>query len=215
MKNTADFFYSGGGRREALEAIFEGVHRGDAVLLLVGAAGAGRTALIKRFRDEVDPHVLSVATSVGDILASADQLFASLAAELGESEGAPADRLWQAICRERDESRNVVLIVDDAHDLGAETRSAVVRFAREAGVALVLLGDETLAPDMDPEVAFEVIALRPLSEEESEAFIAGWLGIDQEDELPSHRTVARLHRHYHSINLYLNNLLLQKKMWNG
>jgi len=196
VTHTEGFFFSGGGRREAIDAIFEGVYRADVVLLLVGAAGSGRSAVINHFCEEADPQVLSVAVIAGDILTSPDQALAGLCSALEmQVVGDPRNVLWRAVEWHRGEGRNVVLIVDDAHELGIEVRAAIVDFAHDAKVALVLVGDESLAPGMDPEVAFDVIALRPLSEDESEQFVAGWLGVDDEDELPSHRVMARLHRH--------------------
>lgn len=195
MTDRDDYFYAGAGRQAALDALFEGIYHAGVVLLLVGPSGAGRSALLHRFRAEADPQVLLVAAVNGDILMSPDQLFAGFCHALGVQPGhQPADTLWQVIAQSRAEERNLVLVVDDAHELGSESRAAITRYARDVDVALVLAGDESLAPDMDPEVAFEVIALRPLDEEETEAFVAGWLAVDDEDELPSHRVIARLHR---------------------
>lgn len=190
-----DYFYAGAGRQAALDALFEGIYHAGVVLLLVGPSGAGRSAMLRRFRAEADPQVLLVAEVNGDILMSPDQLFTGFCHALGVQPGhQPADTLWQVISQSRAEDRNLVLVVDDAHELGTESRAAITRYARDVDVALVLAGDESLAPDMDPEVPFEVIGLRPLGEEETEAFVAGWLAVDDEDELPSHRVIARLHR---------------------
>lgn len=191
-----EFFFPGGGRQEVLDALFEGIRRSGVVLLLVGAAGSGRSALIRRFVAEADPEALAVAVVSGDILMSPVQLLGGLRDALGFTPLAhPADDLWRAVQAIRDESRDVVLFVDDAHELGMEARAEIVRFALEADVALVLTGDESLAPSMNPEVPFEVLALRPLDEEESEAFVAAWLAVEDEDELPSNRVMAKLHRH--------------------
>lgn len=191
-----EFFFPGGGRQEVLDALFEGIRRSGVVLLLVGAAGSGRSALIRRFVAEADPQALAVAVVSGDILMSPVQLLGGLRDALGFPPVAhPADDLWRAVQAIRDESRDVVLFVDDAHELGMEARGEIVRFALEADVALVLTGDESLAPAMNPEVPFEVLALRPFDEEESEAFVAAWLAVEDEDELPSNRVMAKLHRH--------------------
>lgn len=196
MKAPEGYFYDGGGRREAVDALFDGAQRSDVVTVLVGAAGSGRSAVLHRFQEEADPQVLAIACVTGDILMSPDNLLAALAAALGEtSADDPRDALWRAVARCREENCAVVLVVDDAHELAAEARATVSAFARVADVALVLAGDESLAPGMDPEVAFEVVALQPLSEDEAEAFVAGWLDIGDEDEMPSHRSMARLYRH--------------------
>lgn len=190
-----EYFFSGGGRQEVLDALFDGIRHSGVVMLLEGAEGSGRSALMRRFAAEADPQVLAVAIVDGDILMSPAQLLAALRDALGYPPASnPADDLWRAVHAIRDESRDAVLVVDDAHELGAETRAEILRFALEADVALVLAGDETLATVMDPQVPVEVLALRPFDEEESEAFVAGWLVVDDEDELPSNRVMARLHR---------------------
>lgn len=196
MVHQQAYFFPGGGRQEAIDALFEGIYHSGVVLLLVGAAGSGRTALIERFQAEVDPQVLAVSVVAGDILMSPGQLLASMSGGLGYPVvGNPADSLWRAVADIRSHERGVAFVIDDAHELGSEARAEAIRFAREADVALILVGDESLAPVMDPDVSFELIALRAFDEEESEAFVAGWLNVDDEDELPSHRVVARLHRH--------------------
>lgn len=191
-----EFFFTGGGRQEALDALFEGIRHSGVVMLLVGASGSGRSALVRRFAAEADPDVLAVAVVAGDILMSPQQLLAALRDALGFPPVAhPADDLWRAVQAIRDENRDVALLIDDAHELGMEARAEIQRFALEADVALVLVGDETLAPTMDPQVPFETVLLRPFDEEESEAFVAGWLAVEDEDELPSNRVMAKLHRH--------------------
>jgi len=190
-----EFFFTGGGRQEALDALFEGIRHSGVVMLLLGEAGSGRSALVRRFAAEADPDVLAVAVVTGDILMSPGQLLAALRDALGYTPSTqPADDLWRAVHAIRDASRDAVLVVDDAHELGMEARAEILRFAQEADVALVLVGDATLAASMDPQVTVETVALRPLDEEEIDAFVAGWLAVDDEDELPSNRVMARLHR---------------------
>lgn len=189
MTQGRDFYYEGAGRRGALDELFEAIHRPAAVVCIAGVAGSGRTALVERFCQEADPAVLAVAVVTGDILMSAEQCLFAMADGLQPDEAlAPS----AAIERVQAGGRTPVLIVDDAHELGEQPRAAVAKFCVERGVPLVLAGDLTLAAE--PARTQEAIVLRAFTEEESEDFVAAWLAVGDEDELPSHRTVERLHR---------------------
>lgn len=183
-----DFYYEGGGRRGALDELFEAIHPG-AVVCVAGAAGSGRTALVARFCQEVDPAVLAVAVVTGDILMSAEQCLQAMADAFQPGETLSPQR---AVGQVQAGGRTPVLIVDDAHELGEQPRADVVRFCAGHGVPLVLAGDSTLAGESAQTCV--PILLRAFTEEESEDFIAAWLAVGDEDELPSHRTVERLHR---------------------
>lgn len=188
MTAGSDFYYEGGGRRDALDDLFEAIRPG-AVVCVAGPAGSGRTALIARFCQEVDPAVLTVAVVTGDILMSVGQCLQAMADAFQPGEALAPQ---QAVEQVQAGGRTPVLIVDDAHELGEQPRADVVRFCASHGVPLVLAGDSTLAGE--PAQTQGPILLRAFTEEESEDFIAAWLAVGDEDELPSHRTVERLHR---------------------
>lgn len=196
MSDSPGFFYEGGGRRDAIDAIFESIHRGDALVLLEGPSGCGRSALLERFLAEADPDVLAIARVNGDILMSAGQCFALLTGALGAPPSGQDERgaLLDGVALVREAGRLPVLLVDDAHELGEETRAALMALAREAYVTLVMAGDETLEASLERDLQPARILLRPFDEDESEDFVAAWLAVDDEDELPSHRAMAKLHR---------------------
>ncbi len=196
MSDAPGFFYEGGGRRAAIDAIFESIHRGDALVLLEGPSGCGRSALVERFCAEADPDVLAVARVSGDILMSPAQCFALLTEALGTPPVAGDERaaLLDGVALVREAQRLPVLLVDDAHELGEETRAALIGVARDAAVTLVMAGDETLEASLERDLQPARVLLRSFDEEESEDFVAAWLAVDDEDELPSHRAMAKLHR---------------------
>ena len=80
-----DFFYEGGGRRRAVDALFEEIHGSAGVILLIGESGSGRSTVLDRFCAEVDPDVLTVGRGVGDILMSAEQCLAVMATALANA----------------------------------------------------------------------------------------------------------------------------------
>lgn len=196
MSDSQEFFYEGGGRRDAIDAIFESIHRSDALVLLEGPSGCGRSALLERFLVEADPDVLAIARVNGDILMSADQCFALLTEALGAPPSGQDERgaLLDGVALVREAGRLPVLLVDDAHELGEETRAALMGLAREAYVTLVMAGDETLEASLERDLQPARILLRAFDADESEDFVAAWLAVDDEDELPSHRAIAKLHR---------------------
>lgn len=202
MSGTRNFFYEGGGRRSAVDALFEEIHRPEAVVCLLGDEGSGRTEVLERFCAEVDPDVLSVAVVTGDILMSATQCLAVLAQALPPSSmthDVPEDAA-AAVIRIRESGRSPVLVVDDAHELGERPRSDILEFCRYNVVPLVLAGDaQLLGREVPEELITGRIALRAFSENETEDFVAGWLAVGDEDELPSHRTIERLHRQSHGL----------------
>ncbi len=212
MTDTRRFFYGGGGRQAALDALFERVHRDHAVVLLVGASGCGRSVLVEQFCRQADPGVLALGVITGDILMSADQCFIGLAASIADQCDRVADHEDDAFRRQgihagdarsallerlsmiRAGGRSPVAIIDDAHTLGVEACAGLLAFCQEAAMPLVLTGDDSLPTLLNPASGFTTITLRAFTEDETEEFVAAWLAVGDEDELPSHRAMARLHR---------------------
>lgn len=187
-----DFFYEGGGRRKAVDALFEEIYSGRGVALLTGESGSGRSKVIARFCAEVDPDVLAVGVITGDILMSAEQCLAGMAAALARFallEGPGIDNLDLVVAAVRDSGRTPVFIVDDAHELGEQPRSVIEAFCLAQTIPLILAGDRTLGRTETARIELPAFTLA-----DSEDFVAGWLAVGDEDELPSHRAIEKLHR---------------------
>lgn len=191
---SASFFYAGAGRRAAVDELFEAVRRNQPCTRLTGPVGSGCSTVLARFRAEADPEVLAVAHVTGDILMGIDQCCVVLRETLGEPPGdieADArEALLAAFATARAAGRLPLVLVDDAHELGEEALAALRALLVTADVPLVLAGDDMPGAGADD----PVIRLRALGEQETEDFIAGWLDAPDEDDLPSHRVVARLWR---------------------
>lgn len=190
------FFYEGGRRREAVDALFDAVRAGRPLVLLTAPPGGGRSAVLAQFRQEADAEVLAVAHAAGDILMSPAQCFAALGESLaGLLPGDAGVALDEALVAVRETGRVPVLLLDDAHEIGEETRQSLLDLCAASGVTLVLAGDDTLPSLVAGRVGdAQVIALRPFTLEECEDFVAAWMQVTDEDDLPSHRVVARLLR---------------------
>lgn len=212
MTDARGFFYQGGGCQAALDTLFERVHRDQAVVLLVGASGCGRSVLVEQFCRQADPGVLALGVITGDILMSADQCFIALAASFADQRdrvagheddafrrqdihaGNARSALLERLSMIRTSGRSPVAIVDDAHTLGVEACAGLLALCQEAAMPLVLTGDDSLPTLLNPASGFTTITLRAFTENETEEFVAAWLAVGDEDELPSHRAMARLHR---------------------
>ncbi len=212
MTDTRRFFHGGGGRQAALDMLFERVHRDHAVVLLVGASGCGRSVLVEQFCRQADPGVLALGVITGDILMSADQCFIGLAASIADQHdrvagheddafrrqgihaGNARSALLERLSMVRASGRSPVAIIDDAHTLGVEACAGLLALCQEAAMPLVLTGDDSLPTLLNPASGFTTITLRAFTEDETEEFVAAWLAVGDEDELPSHRAMARLHR---------------------
>ncbi len=183
---SAIFHYDGAGRLEALDALFEAAYRPGATVVVSGAVGSGRSWLIERFRAEADPDVLTIAVAVGDILMSSEQCLAALGAALPSNNSDISDAIETVLAS----GRRVVFVVDEAHELGEQPRQDLLSFCAARGVSLVLATD----PGMLSVKEAAQISLRAFSVDESEAFVAAWLAVGDEDEMPSHRVIERLHK---------------------
>lgn len=183
----SSFHYDGAGRREALDSLFEAAYRPGARVVISGAAGSGRSWLLHRFREEADPDVLAIATATGDILMSGEQCLSALAASLAPGGCSDPDA---AIGHALAEGRRVVFVVDEAHELGEKPRQVLLDFCAAQSVSLVLVTDPGMLSAEDA----VLITMRPFSVDESEEFVAAWLAVGDEDELPSHRAVEKLQK---------------------
>lgn len=204
MKDPGDFFYEGAGRGAAVEALFESVHRAEPLILISAPTDSGRSMVVRRFASLADPDVLAVAVVTGDIMMSAAQCCGALCGQLADAspladDANSTDNFPDLIAGIRTGGRTPVFVLDDAHELGEETRLAVLALARVCSVPLILVGDQTLSAAMDADVVPVSIGLPTLTEQETEDFVAAWFPIADEDELPSHRVMARLHRQSHGL----------------
>lgn len=153
---TDDFFYEGGGRGVALDALIYVLTHGEGVegiIKLTGETGSGKTALCQVLMKRLPAGMKTVY--LGEQNLSRDELFHSIARELkfelAESAMIEARTivamcdLQNALIEKYADGKQVVLLVDEAHTLPAETLEALRLFyelesSRHKLLQIVLFG---------------------------------------------------------------------------
>ncbi|AOF83443.1 ATPase associated with various cellular activities family protein [Methyloversatilis sp. RAC08] len=123
----ADFFFGGANRRALLDALVYALGREEGLVKVSGEVGTGKTMLARVLIDHLPAHLRAIY--LADPLMNRGELLAVLADELGcapatGSEGS-AHRLLRAVqealVAEFAAGRQIVLLIDEAHAMPAET----------------------------------------------------------------------------------------------
>jgi general secretion pathway protein A len=121
-----DYYFPSPGFQKAQEILTYGVKERKGFLAVIGARGAGKTTLIRTWVKGLDPGTHKVIPLYNPPV-SFERLLSALAPAFGlavEDAGEPAGLvkpLYQALTREHDQGKNVVLAVDEAQELNEET----------------------------------------------------------------------------------------------
>jgi DNA transposition AAA+ family ATPase len=116
---------------------------------IIGDAGVGKT-MVARAAQAIYPG--SVYVRINELTRHSRGLISALLAEMTSSPPYGNDRRWKELLdRLRDTDR--LLIIDEAHRLAESGRSVLRDILDEAGVGLVLLGNDQLTEILDQEVA--------------------------------------------------------------
>jgi type II secretory pathway predicted ATPase ExeA len=166
----------------ALDALAVGVEQRQGMVAIIGAAGVGKTTLLRAFLKQADERTLRTV-QLDHPQISFDTLVASLASALGLApETADLPRLHQALIGDYLAGRRVILIIDDAQYLPVATLTqlhelmALQTHATKL-LQMVLLGQpefvaaiDRMAPHLEPHITM-LAELSPLTVAESEAYI--------------------------------------------
>jgi type II secretory pathway predicted ATPase ExeA/septal ring-binding cell division protein DamX len=121
----ADFFFGGANRSALLDALVYALGREEGLVKVSGEVGTGKTMLARVLIGRLPPHLRAIY--LADPLMSRGELLAVLADELGcaDADGDSAHRLLRAVqealVAEFAAGRQVVLLIDEAHAMPAET----------------------------------------------------------------------------------------------
>jgi len=123
----ADFFFGGANRSALLDALVYALGREEGLVKVSGEVGTGKTMLARVLIDHLPPHLRAIY--LVDPLMNRGELLAVLADELGcppaEAADGSAHRLLRAVqealVAEFAAGRQVVLLIDEAHAMPADT----------------------------------------------------------------------------------------------
>lgn len=121
----ADFFYGGANRSALLDALVYALGREEGLVKASGEVGTGKTMLARVLIGRLPPHLRAIY--LADPLMNRGELLAVLADELGcaDTAGDSAHRLLravqQALVAEFAAGRQIVLLIDEAHAMPADT----------------------------------------------------------------------------------------------
>lgn len=209
--------FPGGRRRHILEQMVSLLTESDDIIAVVGACGSGKSTLGDFVvRQASQQHTVarvraSLLTSPAELLREMFKAFVldfPAQASLRQLE----DSLDDYLDGQAELGRKAILVVDDAHELGDEALSLLVRLSLEENPGstfrLVLLGEGALVDMLDytcplreGQAPFQVLQLPAFSTEESSHYIRFRLnnaGFHQQDGVPAlpfdRRQIQRIHK---------------------
>lgn len=216
------FLFYSDRHREALELLLFGLRERKGFVQLTGEVGCGKTTLCRALLERLGPEY-QTALILNPIMSSG-QLLRTILQELGLVVPPRADRvacletLNRFLLEEVPRGREVVLILDEAQDLGPELLEQVrllsnLETDREKLLQIVLIGQPELRDLLDSPGLRQLrqrITVRchldPLDREESELYLHFRLQVAGANGLPtfSRWAITRLYRYARGIPRLLN-----------
>ncbi len=125
LSSDSKFFFLSSSQKKALELLTDTVSQRKGYMTVLGEFGLGKTTLIQAFLREASQGNLKTIPLLNSNI-SFEELLRFLCRELGlpgESEGQPglSYQLIQGLRRAYEAGTNVVLLIDEAHDMPEET----------------------------------------------------------------------------------------------
>ncbi len=119
-----DFFFRGTPQRSASRRLHRLARQGKELSLLVGVSGVGKTTLLRSFFEDLEPELYEPALLVVSRGVEPEWLRRSLASQLGveapaEDRAAGMRELFERLVEIHREGRRCLVLIDEAHALGA------------------------------------------------------------------------------------------------
>lgn len=224
-----DFFFSGGRRGDILSALLHVAAHDEGIITLVAEVGSGKTLLARLMISRLGPEICAVY--LANPCFSRDEIVAAIARDLGltdlsESIEGKLAALQTELLRRHAAGQRVLLVVDEAHAMPAESLEEVRLLSNlETGqhklINIMLFGqpelDTLLADTRLRQVRDRVIhrfELAPLHSNEASAYIdhrlraAGWQGADLFSTAAMTRLIKASDGRARRINLLADKALL-------
>lgn len=118
-----EFFYTGANRGATLEGLIYAITEGEGIVKVTGEVGSGKTMLCRVLMDQLPEHVETVYLANPSL--GRDEILLTLAEELQVPTEGRASRLirslQEALVARYANNRQVVVLVDEAHAMPADT----------------------------------------------------------------------------------------------
>lgn len=171
--------FLGDDRQVLLNNILENLNQPGAMLAVLGELGAGKSTLVRIVTEKVGKHTQVIVIQAG-LFMNCNQFMDELHAKLPDDNAAnSATDLATYLTELETASKNMLLVVDDAHELASEVMEMLWELrAKHAGLAVVMLGEKQLQHLVEHskprKQRSEVVLLEllPLSSEDAFAYVA-------------------------------------------
>ncbi|MBV8658686.1 MAG: AAA family ATPase [Burkholderiales bacterium] len=167
-----EFFYDGANRGATLEALIYAIQHGEGLVKVVGEVGAGKTMLCRVLMEKLPAHVDIVYLANPSM--SKEEILLTIAADLkisleGDRPPALIRALQNALIERFAAGRQVVLLIDEAHAMPAESLEEVrllsnLEHGHDKLLQIVLFGQ----PELDEKLALQ--SMRQLRERITHGF---------------------------------------------
>lgn len=189
------FFFEGGERGAFIAGLTYAAQQAEGIILVVGEVGSGKTMMSRLLLNRLQPHVDTVYLPNPSF--SRDEIIGIIARDLGiraGRQGVRLEALQQELIKRHSAGRQVVVLIDEAHAMPAESIEEVRRLSNletddRKLVQLILCGqpelDTLLAAPHLRQVRDRVVyrlVLNNLSRRDASAYldhrlrVAGWRG---------------------------------------
>ncbi|MFP4695149.1 AAA family ATPase [Thiohalospira sp.] len=202
-----DFFYRDAELGQRLDMLAHLARYGDLLLMIIGPAGAGKTSLRQQFVAE-NRNELRIGQVEVDEPLDADELAARVSKAFGLGAGSTPAELTRQL-RQAGHGGTPLLVVDDAHRLGAEALRLILDLADSEGdggpvVRIILFCEPTIERTLsDGELAplreriTHTLQLPGLNAAQTAGYLHHRLrvaGFDGQEDLFPARVARRIHR---------------------
>ncbi|HEX7455329.1 MAG TPA: AAA family ATPase [Gallionella sp.] len=191
----SSFFFAGGDRGMFIAGLLHAAQQAEGIVLVIGEVGSGKTLMSRMLLARLPDNVDTVYLPNPDF--SRDEIIDVIARDLGvtaASQGMRLEALQQELIKRHALGRQVVVLIDEAHAMPADSIEEVRRLSnletdQRKLVQLILCGqpelDALLATPSLRQVRDRVVyrlMLRNLSRDDASAYlnhrlkIAGWRG---------------------------------------